>query len=75
MPLDEGAVCYFGLGIEPGQIISIGAEWGDVEGLMENMGGKGGFRGGFPGGGRGGPGDKPPGGGHGGSRPRAPRRP
>jgi hypothetical protein len=66
VPLSEGRVRYYGLGIEPGDKLSIGAEWGDVGDMMRKMGGDSGGMvgrgGGMPGGGKGGRGGMPGGG-------------
>jgi len=57
LPLKESTIRYYGLGIEPGNPISIGAMWGDMEDLKKmraDIGGIGGLGGGMgvgPGGG------------------------
>lgn len=54
VPLDKGAVRYFGLGVEPGQIVSIGAEYGGRPNMMSMPDRPGGMRTGGFGGGNGG---------------------
>jgi hypothetical protein len=71
IPLDEGPIRYYGLGLEPGERLSVGAVWGDTDEMQRSRpdGGRGfgisGPGGEFPGGsmgGGGGPGEGPPGG-------------
>jgi len=82
IPLDEGGVRYYGLGVSPGDEISIGVFWGDMNAMGQRGdrpgggtpgGGRGGGRGG--GGGMGGKGGGQPGGrgGMGGNRPERPQ--
>lgn len=78
VPLAKGAVRYFGLGIEPGQIVGIGAEYGGRPNMMSmpdrpggmRSGGFGGGSGGRDGGGFGGRGGR----GRSGDRPSMPTR-
>ena len=59
IPLDKGKDRYYGIGIEPGHKIAIGAEWGDMGDFRRRQAGE--FGGGqMPGGG-----GRPPGGGGG----------
>jgi hypothetical protein len=58
IPLESGVAGYYGMGIKPGQTISIGVEWGDM-GNFKGMSGHPGNMGGMPPGGMGG---GPPGG-------------
>ncbi|MFH2035809.1 MAG: hypothetical protein ABIJ45_05345 [Candidatus Zixiibacteriota bacterium] len=69
IPLESSSLGFFGIGVSPGQLISIGAEWGGMDKNMNKMRPSGDDRGdmgggGFPGGG-GGMGGGPPGGGMG----------
>jgi len=74
IPLQGSVVRYYGLGAQPGQVITIGAEWGGLENLRDRNRMQGGPRGGppamEPGSGRGGMG-----GGRSGSRPSGMQRP
>jgi hypothetical protein len=65
IPLKESGVQFYGLGVQPGQTISLGAEWGDMGMDRGGRGGGppgGGGMGGGPPGGGGGMGGGPPGG-------------
>jgi len=79
IPLDEGGVRYYGLGVSPGDEISIGVFWGDMNEMRPRddrmpSGGRSGGMGGGMGGGRGGMGGKGGGrGGMGGNRPERPQ--
>lgn len=71
IPLDRGAVRYYGLGVSREKQITVKATWGDISEMRRDMAEhgdmpEGGMGGGFPGGGMGG---GPPGGGMGGGRP------
>ncbi|MBN2227564.1 MAG: hypothetical protein JW763_09380 [candidate division Zixibacteria bacterium] len=61
IPLKQSQPRFYGLGIVPGQVVGLGAVWGDMGDMPERPGG----RSGGPGGGMGG---GPPGGGMGGGR-------
>lgn len=68
IPLDKGAVLYYGLGILREKHLTVNATWGDMSEMRNRMAEhgdrpEGGMGGGFPGGGMGG---GPPGGGMGG---------
>ena len=78
IPLDEGGVRYYGLGVLPGDEISIGVFWGDMNEMRQRdggmpSGGRSGGMGGRMGGGRGDMGGK--GGGRGGMDSNRPERP
>lgn len=68
IPLAEAGEDIIGLGLKPGQVIAIGAEWGDMGEAAEGVKGGGGpgGGGGMPGGGMPGGGGGMPGGGPGG---------
>jgi hypothetical protein len=55
IPLEQGRDRYYGIGIEPGHKIAIGAEWGDMGDFRRRQPGEmGGSGGPMPGGGSGG---------------------
>ncbi len=60
VPLKESAVQFYGLGVQPGQTICLGAGWGEMR--IGRGGMRGGPPGGFDGGPPGGSGVRPPGG-------------
>jgi hypothetical protein len=77
IPLQKSDIFAYGIGVQPGQAISLGLEWGGISESNRQRTmheGGGGMRGGPPGGGGGMPPGGPPGGGRGGPGMQAPEK-